>query len=63
MVVVVQKDLDVYKGQKKLFDTERCFFYITNDREKSREEIVFDANNRCNQENLLAQLKSGCFAR
>jgi hypothetical protein len=58
-VVVVQKDLDVYKGQKKLFDTERCFFYITNDRKKSTEEIVFDANNRCNQENLLAQLKSG----
>ena len=58
-VVVVWKDLEVYQGQKKLFDDTRCFFYITNDWEKSSEEIVFDANDRCNQENLLGQLKSG----
>jgi hypothetical protein len=58
-VVVVWKDLDVYQGQKKLFDDARCFFYITNDEAKSSEEIVFDANDRCNQENLLAQLKGG----
>ena len=37
--------------------TRRCFFYITNDWEKPAEEIVFEANDRCNQENLLAQLK------
>jgi len=58
-VVVVWKELDVYQGQKKLFDDARCFFYITNDEEKTAEEIVFDANHRCDQENLLAQLKSG----
>jgi hypothetical protein len=58
-VVVVWKELDVYQGQKKLFDDARCFFYITNDEEKSAEEIVFDANDRCNQENLLGQLKGG----
>ena len=56
-VVVVWKDVDVYRAQKKLFDDARCFFYITNDWEKSAEEIVFEANGRCNQENLLAQLK------
>jgi hypothetical protein len=56
---VVWKDLDVYQGQKKLFDDARCFFYITNDEAKSAEAIVFDANQRCNQENLLAQLKGG----
>ena len=56
-VVVVWKELDVYRGQKKLFDDARCFFYITNDWEKPTEEIVFEANGRCNQENLLAQLK------
>jgi hypothetical protein len=56
-VVVVWKDLEVHQGQKKLFDDARCFFYITNDWEKPAEEIVFDANRRCNQENLLAQLK------
>jgi hypothetical protein len=58
-VVVVWKDLDVFRGQKKLFDDARCFFYLTNDEEKSAEAIVFDANDRCDQENLLAQLKGG----
>ena len=56
-VVVVWKDLEVDKGQQKLFDDSRCFFYITNDWEKPAEEIVFEANGRCNQENLLAQPK------
>jgi hypothetical protein len=58
-VVAVWKDLEVYKGQQKLFDKDRCFFYISNDEELSAEEIVFQANARCNQENLLQQLKSG----
>jgi hypothetical protein len=58
-VVVVWKDLEIYRGQRKLFDEPRCFFYITNDREKPAEEIVFEANDRCNQENLIEQLKNG----
>ena len=58
-VVVVWKDLEVYEGQKKLFDDYRCFFYITNIEDKPAEEIVFSANDRCNQENLHAQLKGG----
>ena len=58
-VVVVFKDLEIYKGQKMLLDTGRCFFYITNLQEPSAEEIVFMANDRCNQENLHSQLKSG----
>ena len=56
-IVVVWKELEVHKGQKKLFEDSCCFFYITNDWEKPTEEIVFEANGRCNQENLLAQLK------
>jgi hypothetical protein len=56
-VVAVWKELDVYRGQKKLFDDARCFFYITNDWQKPAEQIVIEANGRCNQENLLAQLK------
>jgi len=58
-VVVVRKDLEVHKGQQKLFDDDLCFFYITNDWETPAEEIVFLANDRCNQENLIQQLKSG----
>jgi hypothetical protein len=57
-VVVVWKDLEVFKGQQKLFDKDRCFFYITNDEESPVEEIVFHANRRCNQENLIQQHKS-----
>lgn len=58
-VVVVWKDLEVYRGQGKLFDDTRCFFYITNDWKSSAADIVFSANNRCNQENLIQQHKSG----
>jgi hypothetical protein len=37
----------------------RYFFYLTNDWDTSRAELVFDANDRCDQENLIAQLKGG----
>ena len=56
-IVVVWKDLEVSKGQRKLFNDARCLFYITNDFRKSAEAIVFEANHRCNQEKLFAQLK------
>lgn len=61
-VIVLWKDLEVHEGQRKLFDASKCFFYITNDRESSPAEIVFDANNRCNQENLIEQQKNGVRA-
>ena len=34
----------------------------TNDREWTPAEVVFEANDRCNQENLLAQLHGGVRA-
>jgi hypothetical protein len=37
----------------------RYFFYVTNDRDLTAKEVVFHANERCNQENLSAQLKGG----
>jgi hypothetical protein len=58
-VIVLWKDLEIYRGQKKLFDDSVCFFYITNAWGVSTEDVVFGANERCNQENLLQQLKSG----
>jgi hypothetical protein len=61
-VVVVWKDLEVTEGQKKLFDDSKCFFYITNDAAAPAEEMVFDANDRCNQENLIQQQKGGVRA-
>ena len=61
-VVVVWKDLEVSEGQKKLFDDNKCFFYITNDRESSAAQVVFTANDRCDQENLIQQQKHGVRA-
>ena len=61
-VVVVRKNLSVEKGEQVLFDEIRYFFYITNDRQTPASEIVFLANQRCNQENLIEQLKNGVRA-
>lgn len=61
-LVVVRKNLSVEKGERVLFDDIRYFFYITNLREESAEQVVFLANDRCNQENLIAQLKGGVKA-
>ena len=61
-VVVLRKKLIVEKGQLWLFEPDRYFFYITNDRTTPASEIVFLANDRCDQENLIAQLKGGVKA-
>jgi hypothetical protein len=61
-VVVVRKNLSVEKGDQALFDDVRYFFYITNDELTPAAEIVFQANDRCNQENLIEQLKNGAQA-
>ena len=61
-VVVLRKHLEINDGQMRLFKQYRYFFYITNDREMSAEDVVFASNDRCNQENLIAQLKSGVHA-
>lgn len=61
-MVVVRKNITVEQGAQRLFDDIRYFFYLTNDRKTSAAEIVFLANDRCNQENLLSQLKNGVQA-
>jgi len=58
-LVVVRKNLSVEKGEQVLFDDLRYFFYISNDTEPSMEGVVQQGRDRCNQENLIAQLKSG----
>jgi len=58
-VIALCKDLVVKKGQQRLFDDYRYFLYITNDRTLSAEQVVFLANDRCHQENLIEQLKNG----
>jgi hypothetical protein len=40
-MIVLRKRVQVDKGQRRLFEEYRYFFYITNDRELTAEEIVF----------------------
>ena len=61
-VVVVRKNISVERGEAVLFDEIRYFFYITTREDRSRAEIVFLANERCDQENVIAQLKGGVNA-
>lgn len=61
-MVVLRKNITVEKGDQRLFDEIRYFFYLTNDTTTPAAEIVFLANDRCNQENLIDQLKHGVRA-
>jgi hypothetical protein len=61
-MVVVRKNISHEKGEQRLFDEIRYLFYITNDGELDAEEVVFEANDRCDQENLIAQLAGGVRA-
>jgi len=61
-LIAVRKNLTVEKGEQRLFDDYRYFFYLTNDWVTPAADIVYSANDRCNQENLNAQLKGGVRA-
>lgn len=61
-VVALKKNITVTKGDIALFDEVRYFFYITNDLALSADDVVREARQRCNQENLIGQLKSGVHA-
>jgi hypothetical protein len=61
-LIMVRQTIRVEKGQARLFDEIRYRFYLTNDREGAGRDLVFKANGRCDQENLIAQLKGGVHA-
>lgn len=61
-MVVLRKNITVERGETALFDEVRYFFYITNDRKLSATQVVFEANDRCDQEKLIDQLKNGVRA-
>ncbi|WP_343577774.1 IS1380 family transposase [Mycobacterium sp.] len=56
-VVALRKNLSIERGENVLFDKYRYFFYITNDTELTADEVILEARQRCNQENLIGQLK------
>jgi hypothetical protein len=56
-LVIVRKNLRVSEPkQDRLFEDYRYFLYLTNDWTSTLPEIVFSANDRCQQENVIAQL-------
>jgi hypothetical protein len=61
-MVVVRKNISVEQGEQRLFDEIRYFFYLTNDHQTAAADLVFLANDRCNQENLIDLLKHGVGA-
>ena len=61
-VIVLRKSLSVEEGQAKLWDDVRYFFYISNRSDLSAADVVWFCNERCNQENLIEQLKNGLNA-
>ena len=61
-VVALRKNISVERGENILFCEYRYFFYITNDWDMTADEVIDQARQRCNQENLIGQLKSGVRA-
>jgi len=61
-VVALRKNISRMKGENLLFDEIRYFFYITTRTDLSTEEVVRCANERCDQENVIEQLKNGVGA-
>jgi DDE family transposase len=61
-LIICRKTIAVEKGQEQLWDEYLCFFYLTNDRVTPAEQLVLQANERCDQENLIEQLKNGVSA-
>jgi len=61
-LVILRKNISVEKGEDYLFPEIRYFFYITNRHDLAWYEVVQEANERCNQENVIAQLKGGVNA-
>ncbi len=52
-LIIVRQAIKVEEGQRRLFDEIRYWFYLTNDRESAPRVLVFKANGRCDQENLI----------
>ena len=61
-IVVLRKTIVEERGQRCIGQDYRYFFYVTNDRTLTPAQVVREANDRCNQENLHAQLKGGARA-
>jgi Transposase DDE domain group 1 len=58
-IIVRKRIQERQRGQLRFLPNYEYLFYLTNDWTSTAAEIVFSANDRCNQENVIAQLKGG----
>ncbi len=63
-MIALRKTIRVTEGQLHLMDETRYFFYVTNAPRShlSAKQVVFEANDRCDQENVIEQMKNGVHA-
>jgi hypothetical protein len=61
-VIALRKNISRARGEHVLLEEIRYFFYITTLTDPSAERIVELANERCDQENVIEQLKNGVNA-
>ena len=61
-VIALRKNLTKSRGENVLFEDVRYFFYVTTRTDLTPAEVVACANDRCDQENVIEQLKNGVNA-
>jgi hypothetical protein len=61
-VIALRKNITRARGENALLDEIRYFFYVTTLTQPTAEQIVELANERCDQENVIEQLKNGVNA-
>jgi hypothetical protein len=61
-VVALRKNISRARGEQVLLEEIRYFCYITTRTDLTAEQVVELANERCDQENVISQLKSGVNA-
>ena len=58
-MVVLRKRERITRGARLIEERHRYLFYITNDEQQKSAQLVLFIDGRCNQENLIEQLKNG----
>lgn len=56
-MIVLKMTIKVLKGECRLLDHVRYFFYITNDNKKSMKDLILFYRKRADHENDIEQLK------
>jgi hypothetical protein len=61
-MIALRKNISRARGEDALFDEIRYFFYVTTRTDLTADQVVELANDRCDQENVIEQLKNGVNA-